>query len=122
MLIRCFCVNPSDGKFTFGMTVKDSTTESAQNVSCKCADHFHTTLELHRNDKQNMQHYAQVHQKCDTAGNFEKLQCINQTCFCVDEKTGKPEFDHVAMFGALSTLPCCKIGHRLCHETQFIMD
>ena len=106
-VIRCFCVEPESGQYTFGMTVKDSATESAENVTCQCSQYFHERLVKGRVDKDYMEFHAQVHQKCDSSGNFEPLQCINQTCFCVDVKTGKPEFGHVAMYGALSTLPCC---------------
>ena len=68
---------------------------------------FQDKLVTGRVDRDYMEHYAEVHQKCDSSGNFEPLQCINQTCFCVDVKTGRPKFDQVAIYGALSALPCC---------------
>ena len=100
-------MDPDSGQYTFGMTLKDSTTESAENITCQCSHYFHNKLVTQRVDKDYMEFYAEVHQKCDSNGNFASLQCINQTCFCVDVKTGKPDFGHVAMYGALSTLPCC---------------
>ena len=92
------------------MTVKDSVDESADNVTCQCAEHFRKTLMTGQVDKPYMEHYAEIHEKCDGAGNYEKLQCINATCFCVDEKTGRPLMEKVATYGALLTLPCCKFN------------
>ena len=100
-------MDKESGKYTFGMTVKDSPTESAENMTCQCAKMFQDKLVTGRVDRDYMEHYAEVHQKCDSSGNFEPLQCINQTCFCVDVKTGRPKFDQVAIYGALSALPCC---------------
>jgi len=61
---------------------------------------------------ENMEHYSQIHSKCDSSGNFEPLQCINSTCFCVDEKTGKPTNEKAVIYGALYTLPCCQFDNQ----------
>ena len=111
-LTRCFCVEPKSGKASFGLTLKDSYDTSAENMTCECTEQFRqklSTANLNK-DRIQMEHFAQVHSKCDGTGNFEKLQCINATCFCVDEKTGRPTMDRVATYGALSTLPCCKLN------------
>ncbi|CAG2175191.1 unnamed protein product [Oppiella nova] len=99
---KCFCVNPEDGQFTFGLSLKDM----AENVTCKCADHFHKKYMGSDGDFRNLEDNAQIHMKCDSAGNFEPLQCVNGTCFCVDEKTGQPSSTKAALYGALQTLPC----------------
>ncbi|CAG2119367.1 unnamed protein product, partial [Medioppia subpectinata] len=125
----CYCVNPLDGKFTFGLSLL----EDASNVTCKCADHFYQTYSTipskacrrdedtgkcscHKSpdsnacadevDQLNLERFAQISPKCSGTGNFEPLQCINGTCFCVDEATGRPTPDKAALYGALQTLPC----------------
>ncbi|XP_054169311.1 uncharacterized protein LOC128966487, partial [Oppia nitens] len=106
---KCFCVNPIDGKPTFGLSLRSS----AENITCQCAQHFYEkfTYDPSRNkqydvDLANLEHWSQIHSKCDHTGNYEALQCINQTCFCVDEKTGRPLASKTSMYGALSSLPC----------------
>ena len=102
-------MEPETGKYTFGLTVKDSVDGGSENVTCECAEQFRKTLDRGSLDRPYMEHYAQIHAKCDSAGNYEVLQCINATCFCVDEKTGKPMMEKAAIYGALLTLPCCKL-------------
>ena len=101
-------MQPENGQYTFGLTVKDSADGSSENVTCECAENFRKTLMTGIVNRDYMEHYSQIHAKCDSAGNYEKLQCINSTCFCVDEKTGRPLMEKVAIYGALLTLPCCK--------------
>jgi hypothetical protein len=84
-------------------------------VTCNCAQFFYNKLVTGKGskskvdvDQENMVHYSQIHSKCDSSGDFERLQCINSTCFCVDAKTGKPTPEKAAIYGALSTLSCCE--------------
>jgi len=88
--------------------------KDAVNVTCQCAGKLHKKLS---NLKQtflerqiaNMIHYGHIHEHCNAAGNYEKLQCIDNICFCVDEQTGETIKDgKFAIYDALHTLPCCK--------------
>lgn len=89
-------------------------------------------------DKVITEFFADTHMKCSHTGNFQQVQCINETCTCVDEKTGQPvlnvkelliensivekanilyqpkepEYIHwpvVVAYGAANRLVCCKL-------------
>ena len=42
-------------------------------------------LELTKTD-----HFADTHIKCSPTGDFAEMQCVNETCLCVNEFTGFP--------------------------------
>ena len=93
-----FCVNPSDGKNTFG--VVDS--HKGNDLRCKCSAAMRNKLENggsnHWDNRQfideinriNVDHLADTHIKCKPSGNYQELQCVNETCICVDEVHGFP--------------------------------
>lgn len=44
---------------------------------------------------------------CSQTGSFERLQCINDLCYCADEETGEVT-GRVVPIKYFDKLPCCK--------------
>lgn len=144
-IYRAYCVNPNDGKPTFGII--DS--HRSVNQTCKCSQTMQDKLalaidRLDPSNKHNVQldkvitvFNSDTHMKCKFSGNFQEVQCMNETCLCVNEKTGKPILDpkeiinndwarnnaktlyqplkpeyvrwqSAVVYGALNRLVCCK--------------
>ena len=106
----------------------------AENVTCTCSDHFNQLLvtgtrgcnggQCKQGDisENTLEYYSQIHQKCDSGGNWERLQCNSGICFCVDPKTGKPTPDKAALYGALQSLACCKLSILIKINVTLFMD
>ncbi|OTF78073.1 Thyroglobulin type-1 repeat protein, partial [Euroglyphus maynei] len=97
---KAYCVNPNDGKPTFGII--DS--HRSINQTCKCSQIMQDKLALAidrlnpskkdiKLDKVITEFNSDTHMKCKFSGNFQEVQCINGTCLCVDEKNGQPLLD-----------------------------
>lgn len=74
------------------------------NQTCKCSETMQDKLSLAINrlnpdvhdtelDKVITKFNSDTHMKCKFSGNFQEVQCINNTCLCVDEKYGRPILD-----------------------------
>lgn len=58
--------------------------------------------------------------RCTIDGNFNPVQCLNRTCFCVNPVTGViiNEIDSINLdTHPIRDLPCCKQG---CYRNQFL--
>lgn len=104
--LRAFCVRPSDGRNTFGVVDKRKSSE----LTCQCASAKYDKLvrgvdsgvsaewleerdSIERIDRINVEHYADTHVQCAPSGNYQSLQCANETCLCVSGQHGLPITD-----------------------------
>lgn len=46
--------------------------------------------------------------RCDSKGSYDKVQCMNDECFCTDPTGGLNGDESVNITKGLSSLPCCK--------------
>lgn len=100
---KAYCVDSENGKAIFGVADFGKLADA----TCKCSNAMYQKLskiELNSNridfqererafenlDSINTDHYADTHIKCSSTGDYNKMQCINETCLCLNEGTGVP--------------------------------
>ncbi|KAJ6220559.1 hypothetical protein RDWZM_006371 [Blomia tropicalis] len=102
LINKAFCVDPENGKPTFGVVPFSK----AQNQTCKCSSAIFNKLNrlptmditdyqaklkaLTDLEEKITKHYAETHVKCTSDGDYHQMQCVNETCLCVNENTGIP--------------------------------
>ncbi|RWS21872.1 uncharacterized protein B4U80_14091 [Leptotrombidium deliense] len=79
----CFCVNVETGKRLFGHSER----VASDKLGCRCTQTFNQLLSDYR---EKLDFFSDIHPHCDSLGNFQRLQCSRNICFCADEYTGKP--------------------------------
>lgn len=91
---RCVCVDP-DGNRLYGSAFEYQT-DLYQNMNCKCSREVwertqagESTVTLH----------------CAENGNYERLQCEKEWCYCMDPDTGTP-YGSSLPESAMDRLPC----------------
>lgn len=92
---RCFCYAKT-GEKIFG----HDWWKNADDMTCACSRQRFEAEQSGRLD---------TTLRCLPNGNYERLQCDMEICWCADEKTGSIELDTFAVPETLWTfLPCCK--------------
>lgn len=78
-------------------------------MKCGCSRYFHTAKEM---TEQNL--YTLNRFRCMPNGDFDELQCIGDSCYCVDAADGTPSYPGTAAVNvsqvSSKTLPCCKFN------------
>ncbi|XP_049826690.1 uncharacterized protein LOC109608478 isoform X2 [Aethina tumida] len=89
---RCFCFD-GDGKRIFGEALYDE----SEDMTCACSRRKVELIQA------GIRNYVFFH--CDSKGNYEKLQCDRDHCWCVEPKTGELN-STVVPKTAMKYLPC----------------
>ncbi|XP_035205025.1 uncharacterized protein LOC118179980, partial [Stegodyphus dumicola] len=91
---KSICVD-SLGKKLFGLE------ESAlsENMTCGCSRHVDKLM------KQNEAFMTKPQEHCTSDGNFDRLQCIDDLCYCANLNTGQVE-SRIVKITHLDKLPC----------------
>ncbi|XP_015922485.1 thyroglobulin-like [Parasteatoda tepidariorum] len=92
---KTICMN-NDGTKLFGEEIS----ELSQNMSCKCSQHIHN---LKIKEKDTFMTGPQEH--CTVTGDYEKIQCIDNLCYCANTETGEVE-GRIVRMDHLDKLPC----------------
>ncbi|XP_066153580.1 uncharacterized protein [Euwallacea fornicatus] len=97
----CHCVL-SNGTSTFGEAIYSSI---ADYMTCACARGYQDAVEILGRELHPHEHF-----RCAADGSFDRLQCINEQCLCVDSADGAPTFPNAKLVDLENisdkTLPC----------------
>uniref|UniRef100_A0A1E1WTB8 Thyroglobulin type-1 domain-containing protein n=1 Tax=Pectinophora gossypiella TaxID=13191 RepID=A0A1E1WTB8_PECGO len=84
----CYCQS-DEGDRIFG-EVLNLGAVTTQNMHCGCSK-MHEKIE--KNIASGLR-FPVVGPRCTSDGNFNPIQCLNRTCYCVDKITGRIDGDH----------------------------
>uniref|UniRef100_A0A336MSB7 CSON003392 protein n=1 Tax=Culicoides sonorensis TaxID=179676 RepID=A0A336MSB7_CULSO len=104
----CHCLS-QDGKRIFGEAVETDSIEFW--MKCECARLADTARQVIEPQ------FPIMTARCDPKGSYDKLQCMNDECFCTDSSGGLNGDETVNITRGLSSLPCYnKTLHRNIYE------
>ncbi|XP_060529378.1 uncharacterized protein LOC132703876 [Cylas formicarius] len=74
-------------------------------MPCECSRKYYAAMDLMGRELRPSEHF-----RCDSAGNYDRVQCIGEKCLCVDALDGAPTYPDQALVNMTlisnNTLPC----------------
>nr|AEE63045.1 unknown [Dendroctonus ponderosae] len=80
---NCFCLH-SNGSRIFGEANYNTI---ADYMSCECSRAYYDAADIIGRELHPHEHF-----RCDSTGSYDRIQCINEQCLCVDALDGAPTF------------------------------
>lgn len=96
---RCYCLD-KNGERIFGDSNDMSHADILLHCGCSRVESTLSSIIVSR--------YPLFAARCDSSGSFDRLQCFDDQCVCVDIVSGTPVSTVYNMTMGLSAMPCCK--------------